>query len=78
MQYMPIEQETRSKKLALFLAWDYQMHLLYLGYTGEFIKRTLILLTIIGSPVWVYWWIRDMIWIAKGKINCDKKGVPLK
>ena len=29
MQYMPIEQETRSKKLALFLAWDYQMHLLY-------------------------------------------------
>ena len=31
MQYMPIEQETRSKKLALFLAWDYQMHLLYLN-----------------------------------------------
>ncbi len=49
MQYMPIEQETRSKKLALFLAWDYQMHLLYLGYTGEFIKRTLILLTISGT-----------------------------
>lgn len=78
MQYMPQEQELKSKKLALFLAWVYQLHLLYLGYIGEFIKRTLIMFTIIGLPVWVYWWIRDIIWIAKGKINCDKNGVLLK
>ena len=40
MEYMPKEKEqTKSKWLALFLAWACQLHLLYLGRPGEMCIR---------------------------------------
>ncbi|HIU33713.1 MAG TPA: hypothetical protein IAB02_04045 [Candidatus Pullichristensenella excrementigallinarum] len=79
MEYMPKEKEqTKSKWLALFLAWACQLHLLYLGRPGEFFKRTLIGITLIGTLPWAYWWIRDIFQIATGKINQDANGVPLR
>ena len=79
MEYMPKEKEkTKSKWLAFFLAWACQLHLLYLGKPGEFFKRTLIGITLIGIIPWAYWWIRDMVQIATGKIHEDANGVPLR
>ena len=79
MEYMPKKPErTKSKWLAFFLAWACQLHLVYLGRTGEFFKRTLIGVTLVGLIPWMYWWIRDMVQIATGAINADANGVPLR
>lgn len=64
--------------VGVFLAWACQLHLLYLGRPGEFFKRTLIGITLIGIIPWAYWWIRDMVQIATGKIREDANGVPLR
>ena len=79
MDYMPKETEkTKSKWLAVFLAWACQLHLIYLGYPGEFLKRTLIGITIIGIIPYVYWTIKDICALATGKISSDANGVPLR
>ena len=79
MEFMPKKQEiTKSKGLAIFLAWAMQLHLLYLGRPGEFFKRTLIGITIIGVPYWAYWWIHDIFALATGRMNQDIHGVPLR
>ena len=72
------KRQTKSKWLAVFLAWACQLHLLYLGYPRTFIKRTLIGITLIGIIPWAYWWLRDIILLASGSINQDAKGIPLR
>lgn len=72
------KEKTKSKGLAIFLAWAFQLHLLYLGRPGEFFKRTLMGITLVGVPLWACWWVHDIIAITGGSINQDAHGVPLR